>query len=135
MKPAHRPLPAGDADPSGWKARTAARALREVDDVAGADNYVRAMVVFALVLFRVVMGERFKVCGVPIAANTVADGLLADGLCAISTLAQLLVHHPCQTALSREPASGARIGSWLSTHVPSGSDTRTLGSASARGGR
>jgi hypothetical protein len=130
MKPAHRPLPAGDADPSGWKARTAARALREVDDVAGADEYVRAMV-----LFRVVMGERFKVCGVPIAANTVADGLLADGLCAISTLARLLVHHPCQTALSREPASGARIGSWLSTHVPSGSDTRTLGSASARGGR
>jgi hypothetical protein len=130
MKPAHRPLPAGDADPSGWKARTAARALREVDDVAGADKYVRAMV-----LFRVVMGERFKVCGVPIAANTVADGLLADGLCAISTLARLLVHHPCQTALSREPASGARIGSWLSTHVPSGSDTRTLGSASARGGR
>jgi hypothetical protein len=130
MKPAHRPLPAGDADPSGWKARTAARALREVDDVAGADEYVRAMV-----LFRVVMGERFKVCGVPIAANNVADGLLADGLCAISTLARLLVHHPCQTALSREPASGATIASWLSTHVPSGSDTRTLGSASARGGR
>ena len=23
MKPAHRPLPAGDADASGWKARTA----------------------------------------------------------------------------------------------------------------
>jgi hypothetical protein len=47
------------------------------------------MVLFALVLFLVVMGERFRVCGVPIAANTVADGLLAGGLYAISTLARL----------------------------------------------
>jgi hypothetical protein len=46
-------------------------------------------VLFALVLFLVAMGERFKVLGVRIAANTVADGLLADGLYAVSTLARL----------------------------------------------
>jgi hypothetical protein len=34
-------------------------------------------VLFALMLFLVAMGERFKVRGVRIAANTVADGLLA----------------------------------------------------------
>ena len=56
---------------------------------AWADKYVRATVPFALVLFLVGMGERFKVRGVRIAANTVADGLLADGLYAISTLARL----------------------------------------------
>ena len=35
-------------------------------------------------LFLVAMGERFRVCGVRIAANTVADGLYA-----VSTLARL----------------------------------------------
>ena len=57
--------------------------------VAGADKYIRATVLFALMLFLVAMGERFKVRGVRIAANTVADGLLADGLYAVSTLARL----------------------------------------------
>jgi hypothetical protein len=57
--------------------------------VAGADNYVRATVLFALVLFLVAMGERFKVRGVRIAASTVADGLLADGLYAVSALARM----------------------------------------------
>ena len=52
--------------------------------VAGADKYVRATVPSALVLFLVAMGERFKVRGVRIAANTVADGLYA-----VSTLARL----------------------------------------------
>jgi hypothetical protein len=46
-------------------------------------------VLFALVLFLVAMGERFEVRGVRIAANTVADDLLADGLYAVSTLARL----------------------------------------------
>ena len=54
-----------------------------------ADEYVRATVLFTLVLFLVAMGERFKVRRVRIAANTVADGLLADGLYAVSTLARL----------------------------------------------
>ena len=52
--------------------------------VAGADKYIRATVLFALMLFLVAMGERFKVRGVRIAANTVADGPYA-----VSTLARL----------------------------------------------
>jgi hypothetical protein len=84
MKPAHRPLPAGDADVSGWKADRTQCAVGGRRSVAGADKYVRATVPSALVLFLVAMGERFKVRGVRIAANTVADGLYA-----VSTLARL----------------------------------------------
>jgi len=84
MKPAHRPLPAGDADVSGWKADRSQGAVGGRRSVAEADKYVRATVPSALVLFLVAMGERFKVRGVRIAANTVADGLYA-----VSTLARL----------------------------------------------
>jgi len=51
-----------------------------------ADKYVRATVLFALVLFLVAVGQRFKVRGVRIAANAVAVGLLAYALFTVSTL-------------------------------------------------
>src|SRR4029450_5393631 len=51
-----------------------------------ADKYVRLTVLFALVLFLVGMGQRFKIRGVRIAANAVAFGLLAYGLYSAFTL-------------------------------------------------
>ena len=54
-----------------------------------ADKYVRATVLFALVLFLVAVGQRFKVRGVRIGANTLAVGLLAYGLFTVSTLPRL----------------------------------------------
>jgi hypothetical protein len=51
-----------------------------------ADKYVRLTVLFALVLFLVAMGQRFKVRGVRIAADAVAFGLLAYGLYSVFTL-------------------------------------------------
>ena len=54
-----------------------------------ADSYIRATVLFALVLFLVAMGQRFKARGVRIGANGVAFGLLAYGLYAVSTLPRL----------------------------------------------
>jgi len=54
-----------------------------------ADKYVRATVLFALVLFLVAVGQRFKVRGVRIAANAVAVGLLAYALFTVSTLPRL----------------------------------------------
>jgi hypothetical protein len=54
-----------------------------------ADKYSRAAVLFALVLFLVAMGQRFKVRGVRIGANAVAFGLLAYGLYAVSILPRL----------------------------------------------
>jgi hypothetical protein len=54
-----------------------------------ADKYVRATVLFALVLFLVAVGQRFRVRGVRIAANAVAVGLLAYALFTVSTLPRL----------------------------------------------
>ena len=54
-----------------------------------ADKYVRATVLFALVLFLVAVGQRFKARGVRIGANTVAVGLLAYALFNVSTLPRL----------------------------------------------
>jgi hypothetical protein len=51
-----------------------------------ADKYVRLTVLFALVLFLVAMGQRFKVRGVRIAADAIAFGLLAYGLYSVFTL-------------------------------------------------
>jgi hypothetical protein len=54
-----------------------------------ADSYIRATVLFALVLFLVAMGQRFNARGVRIGANAVAFGLLVYGLYAVSTLPRL----------------------------------------------
>ena len=54
-----------------------------------ADKYVRATVLFAMVLFLVAMGQRFNARGVRIGANAVAVGLLAYALSTISTLPRL----------------------------------------------
>jgi hypothetical protein len=54
-----------------------------------ADKYVRATVLFALVLFLVAVGQRFKIRGVQIGAIAVALGLLAYGLYTVSTLPRL----------------------------------------------
>jgi hypothetical protein len=51
-----------------------------------ADRYVRVTVLFALVLFLVAVGQRFKVRGVRLGAMAVAGGLLAYGLYTVSTL-------------------------------------------------
>ena len=54
-----------------------------------ADRYVRVTVLFALVLFLVALGQRFKVRGVRLGAMAVAGGLLAYGLYTVSTLPRL----------------------------------------------
>jgi hypothetical protein len=51
-----------------------------------ADTYVRVTVLFALVLFLVAVGQRFRVRIVRIGVNAVAFGLLAYGLYSLSTL-------------------------------------------------
>jgi hypothetical protein len=54
-----------------------------------ADRYVRVTVLFALVLFLVAVGQRFRVRGVRIGVNTLAVGLLAYGMYAAVTLPRL----------------------------------------------
>jgi hypothetical protein len=54
-----------------------------------ADRYVRVTVLFALVLFLVAVGQRFRVRGVRIGAMVVAVGLLLGGLYTVSTLPRL----------------------------------------------
>jgi hypothetical protein len=54
-----------------------------------ADTYVRVTVLFALVLFLVAVGQRFRVRMVRVGANAVAFGLLAYGLYSLSTLPRL----------------------------------------------
>ena len=51
-----------------------------------ADTYVRVTVLFALVLFLVAVGQRFRVRIVRIGVNALAFGLLAYGLYSVSTL-------------------------------------------------
>ena len=50
---------------------------------------MRVTVLFALVLFLVALGQRFKVRGVRLGAMAVAGGLLAYGLYTVSTLPRL----------------------------------------------
>jgi hypothetical protein len=54
-----------------------------------ADRYVRVTVLFALVLFLIAVGQRFRVRAVRIGANAVAVGLLAYGLYTLSSLPRL----------------------------------------------
>jgi hypothetical protein len=54
-----------------------------------ADRYVRVTVLFALVLFLVAVGQRFRVRGVRIGVNALAVGLLVYGLVTVSTLPRL----------------------------------------------
>ena len=54
-----------------------------------ADRYVQVTVVFALVLFLVAVGQRFKLLGVRIGAPGLAVGLLVYGLVAAATLPRL----------------------------------------------
>jgi hypothetical protein len=54
-----------------------------------ADKYVRMTVLFALVLFLVAIGQRFRVRGVRIGAMAVAVGLLGYALYTVSTLPRL----------------------------------------------
>jgi hypothetical protein len=54
-----------------------------------ADKYVRMTVLFALVLFLVAIGQRFRVRGVRIGAMAVAVGLLGYALYSVSTLPRL----------------------------------------------
>jgi hypothetical protein len=51
-----------------------------------AEEYVRATVLFALVLFLVAVGQRFQLRGVRIATIAIAFGLLAYGLYNLATL-------------------------------------------------
>jgi hypothetical protein len=54
-----------------------------------AEEYVRATVLFALVLFLVAVGQRFRLRGVRIATIAMAVGLFAYGLYDIGTLPRL----------------------------------------------
>jgi hypothetical protein len=54
-----------------------------------AEEYVRATVLFALVLFLVAVGQRFRLRGVRIATIALAAGLFAYGLYDIATLPRL----------------------------------------------
>jgi hypothetical protein len=54
-----------------------------------ADRYVRVTVLFALVLFLVAVGQRFRIRGVRIGAMAVAVGLLVFGLYTAATLPHL----------------------------------------------
>ena len=54
-----------------------------------AEEYVRATVLFALVLFLVALGQRFRVNGVRIATVALAFGLFAYGMYDIATLPRL----------------------------------------------
>jgi hypothetical protein len=54
-----------------------------------AEEYVRATVLFALVLFLIAVGQRFRLRGVRIATIVMALGLFAYGLYDISTLAPI----------------------------------------------
>jgi hypothetical protein len=54
-----------------------------------AEEYVRATVLFALVLFLVALGQRFRVQGVRVATIVLAFGLFAYGLYDLATLPRL----------------------------------------------
>jgi hypothetical protein len=54
-----------------------------------AEEYVRATVLFALVLFLVAVGQRFRLRGVRIATITIAFGLFTYGLYEVVTLPRL----------------------------------------------
>jgi hypothetical protein len=54
-----------------------------------AEEYVRATVLFALVLFLVAVGQRFRLRGVRIATIAIAFGLFTYGLYEIVTLPRL----------------------------------------------
>jgi hypothetical protein len=54
-----------------------------------ADRYVRVTVLFALVLFLVAVGQRFRVRGVRLGVMALAVGLLGYGLHTVSTLPRL----------------------------------------------
>jgi hypothetical protein len=54
-----------------------------------AEEYVRATVLFALVLFLVAVGQRFRLRGVRVATIAMAFGLFAYGLYDIATLPRL----------------------------------------------
>lgn len=54
-----------------------------------ADRYVRVTVVFALVLFLVAVGQRFRLAGVRMGAMGLAVGLLVYGLVTAATLPRL----------------------------------------------
>jgi hypothetical protein len=54
-----------------------------------AEEYVRATVLFALVLFLVAVGQRFRIRGVRIATAAMAFGLFAFGVYGIATLPRL----------------------------------------------
>ena len=54
-----------------------------------ADRYVRMTVLFALVLFLIAVGQRFRVRAVRIGVNALAFGLLAYGLYNLATLPRL----------------------------------------------
>jgi hypothetical protein len=51
-----------------------------------AEEYVRATVLFALVLFLVAVGQRFRLRGVRVATIAMALGLFSYGLYGIATL-------------------------------------------------
>jgi hypothetical protein len=54
-----------------------------------AEEYVRATVLLALVLFLVALGQRFRVRGVRIATIALAFGLFAYGIYDLATLPRL----------------------------------------------
>ena len=54
-----------------------------------AEQYVRATVLFALVLFLIAVGQRFRLRGVRIATIVMALGLFAYGFYDIATLAPI----------------------------------------------
>jgi hypothetical protein len=75
-------------------------------------QYVRATVLFALVLFVVAVGQRFKVRGVQIAANAVVVGLLAYALFTVSTCRDRRLHSReptgCRSPNRGRPVSGSK---------------------------
>jgi hypothetical protein len=81
--------PAGPGHMPQYRNRHLEEARRLNDQASAADTYVRVTVLFALVLFLVAVGQRFRVRVVRAGANAVAFGLLAYGLYTVSTLPRL----------------------------------------------
>jgi hypothetical protein len=79
--------PAGPGHMPQYRNRHLEEARRLNDQASAA--YVRVTVLFALVLFLVAVGQRFRVRVVRAGANAVAFGLLAYGLYTVSTLPRL----------------------------------------------